>query len=193
MEFLYRLKELDEHLLILLNGTRTSILDWAMPRVTEIGSIIPFVLLFVCWRLYKGDNRERFFWIAGIMAVIVADALCARLLKPFFARPRPYNMLDGIYIIKKGEWLLTNESLRSGLKLKFSFPSCHAVNTWTAASYVSLFHKKSGLLLAAVAFVVSYSRIYLGVHYPGDTLFGAVTGILVGLSFGLLIRKGVPQ
>ncbi len=189
MSLFYHLKEVDHQLLLLINHTKSPFLDWAMPLVTEIGSVVPLLLLFITWRLYKGDNKERLFWIAGIVSIILADAMCARLLKPVFARPRPYNVLDGIYIYKKGAWLMTTEELRNGLKLKFSFPSCHAINTWTAAGYVSMFHRKAGLALALIAFFVSYSRIYLGVHYPGDVFFGSLSGIFVGLLFGLMVKK----
>jgi len=191
MSILSQLKAIDYQLLLLINHNKSPFLDWAMPLITEIGSIVPFLLLFIAWRLYKGDNKERIFWIVGIISIIAADAVCARLLKPLFARPRPYNVLDGIYIFKKGSWLITTEELRNGLKLKFSFPSCHAVNTWTAAGYISLFYKKAGLIVAVIAFLVSYSRIYLGVHYPGDVFFGALTGIMMGLLFALIVKKAL--
>jgi len=190
MNLFYHLNELDTQLLFWINGLRNPLFDWVMPIITNVGSLIPFALIFIAWRLFKGNNRERLFWILGIMAILFGDAICTRLLKPLFARHRPYDVLDNLYLFKKETWLITTEKIRATLKIKYSMPSCHAINTWTAASYLFLSYKKGGILVTILAFLVSYSRIYLGVHYPSDVLLGAVLGIINGFWFHFIFQKG---
>jgi undecaprenyl-diphosphatase len=62
----------------------------------------------------------------------------------------------------------------------FSFPSNHASNTFAAATLISLCFRNTTLLAFALALLVSYSRVYLKVHYPFDIIGGALYGSLVG-------------
>ena len=68
---------------------------------------------------------------------------------------------------------------------RFGFVSSHAANTFSIATFLTAaLHKKSrwvGFTLFAWALISSYSRIYIGFHYPGDIIAGAILGMLVGL------------
>lgn len=84
-----------------------------------------------------------------------------------------------------------NESIKSMIHMvhgcggKYGFVSSHAANSFGVAMFFTLFfkHKYAGLLLMLWALVVSYSRIYLGVHYPGDVTGGALLGLILGIAF----------
>ena len=74
----------------------------------------------------------------------------------------------------------------------YSFFSGHASNSFALALFFSSVFKYNKLLfksLILIASIVAYSRIYIGVHYPTDILFGSMFGILSGLGFSLLWSK----
>ena len=104
--------------------------------------------------------------LATALAVSISDFLGATL-KELIARDRPCHVLSHIKDI-------------ANCSNSFSFPSNHAVNSFTFATIVSLAYKNLTFLLYVSALLIGYSRIYLGVHYPTDVLSGALLGILIG-------------
>lgn len=76
---------------------------------------------------------------------------------------------------------------------QFGFYSSHASNTFFLATFLSFLLRKKipwfPILLFSWAILVSYSRIYLGVHFPGDIITGMVAGILLGILFSKLMKK----
>jgi undecaprenyl-diphosphatase len=104
-------------------------------------------------------------------------------MKPFFLRLRPSRdpALEGLVHIVNG--------YKGG---KFGFASSHAANTFAVAVFVwhllKVHFRYVGVLFFWAAFV-AYSRIYLGVHYPGDVIVGVVIGSLIGWIMFLLQSK----
>ncbi len=183
---------LDRALLVAVNGFRPPFFDWLMPVVSDFGFFLPFMAVFIAWRLWKGDKWERLAWCGGVMAVIASDAMCARVLKPLVGRPRPYEVVDGIWFYKHSRFILTSPEVRSHIEDTLSWPSCHAMNMWSAASFLFSYSHVRGVALAILAALVCYSRVYLGMHYPVDVVGGAVTGILWGCAAAWLTRRTVP-
>ncbi len=180
LDFLYRT---DVWLFMVINHARNHLLDTIMVRVSDFGIFAPFIAIFILYRLYKGSNRERVMWLVGIIAIITSDSLCARILKPLIGRMRPYLTMDHVFVYKSGKWLVTSPEFRAMAKKSLSWPSCHATNMWTAASYIWGWNRVYAIPVILLAIIVSYSRVYLGVHYPLD----CVGGMLVGLMWGTLL------
>lgn len=169
------MEAIDTKVFLWLNGLHTGWLDTVMVSVTETWPWIPLfgLLLYMAFKQYG----RRGWWIVLGVAVVVlcSDQLSAHVCKPLFHRLRPcFNPdLDGLVHLPKG--------LPGG---KYGFVSSHAANTFAVATFLTgalrMLYKSIGWWLYAWAFISSYSRIYIGMHYPGDIVAGAVLGILIG-------------
>ncbi len=178
---LKKLLDFDTTLFMAINHCRTPFLDTVMPAISDFRILLPFLIPFLAWRFYRGDKRERILWAAGIAAVAASDLLCARVIKEIVGRARPYEVLDNINLFKSSRWLVTDPALRAGISGTLAWPSCHASNMWTAATYLTAWHGWKSTPVIILAILVSWSRLYLGVHYPLDVAGGAVTGLLIGI------------
>jgi undecaprenyl-diphosphatase len=107
--------------------------------------------------------------ITAAIAVALSDATTVRLLKPLFGRARPPFALETVRL------LLPHQAPSP------AFPSAHAANTFAFAFVIFTEYRRTGASLFIVAALVSYSRVYVGVHYPLDAVGGAVWGIFVGI------------
>lgn len=161
--------QIDLWLLRLINQELSNpFFDWLMPLVSSksfwlIPILISLVLLF-----WLGKKRGRIATALIILTIATADPLCARVIKPAFKRIRPSHVLNDVRLIgKKGG--------------KYGFPSNHAANVTGAMIILIFFYRRYKYLCGSLALLVSYSRIYLGVHYPTDVLAGIFIGI--GLAF----------
>jgi len=175
--------EIDRELFYLINHWRNPLFDVVMPWFSDLALWLPVAVPFLVWRLIKGDKRERIFWFFLIIGIVATDFVCARLLKPLFGRPRPYLVLDHVYIFKHGVYkLLTHKGVEQGMRLSLALPSCHASNCSFFAAFLSMEYKKALPFAILIVVLVGYSRIYLGAHYPLDIMGGAVVGTLMALA-----------
>src|SRR5690554_4802418 len=128
--------------------------------------------------------KRRSIWIlAGVaLAILMADQSASGFMKPFFERLRPCHD-------PRWEGLIYNYGGCGGM---YGFVSSHAANTFALAIYLNLLFRgriKGFGWLFLWAAVVSYTRIYLGVHYPLDIIVGALVGLLSGWVSWFLARK----
>ncbi|MBQ3738464.1 MAG: phosphatase PAP2 family protein [Bacteroidales bacterium] len=169
---------LDERFFLFLNGLHTDWMDKMMIAVTQMWVWLPLYLLMIYWTVKQYGKRCWWIFIALGIVVLCSDQLSAHVCKPLFQRLRPcYNVdLQDLIYLPKG--------MAGG---KYGFVSSHAANTFAIAAFMTAALRKNrawvGIVLYLWAFISSYSRIYLGFHYPGDIFCGAVLGILVGLIF----------
>lgn len=186
MALLDKLDHIDRTLFLFLNGTGPQWMDQWMWYTSKMLFWSP-VYLILLWALYQKLQR-RHFWIAlGGLAVLlfITDFVVVHSIKNVVMRPRPgYNpALDGlIHFVKDG-----NGNFYKGGR--FGFFSNHASNYAGVITYFILLmrpmQKWIYVLLVLWLLMIVYSRIYLGVHYPGDIL----AGIIFGTSVAYLIYR----
>ena len=130
------------------------------------------VLLFVV--LKNNTPRGSLLTVLAVALTILAcDQISSGLIKPIVARLRPSHDPSFMHLID------TFNGYRSG---SYSFTSSHACNSFGIFTIIALIIRNRALSLSLLlwACINSFSRIYLGVHYPGDILCGAIVGIVIG-------------
>jgi len=178
-----RLLELDRELFLFLNGLHSPFIDPIMYFLTDGRVWIP-LYLFVGYLIYQNYKKESLWILAGIiLSIVITDQITTTFMKPFFARLRPTHepSLQGL--------VHTVNNYFGGLH---GFASSHAANTFGVTLFLWMIlrkHYRWAALLFIWPAVMSYSRIYLGVHYPGDIIVGTLIGLLTGwLVFRLYVR-----
>ncbi len=170
VKFMEFLKGIDRAIFYFVNNRmHNPVLDVVMQTLTNQWIWLPPLALLAIYLLIKGGRQTRIIVTLCIVAVVLTDAFCYRILKPFFERIRPFESIPHVLQLAGADG--------------YSFPSNHAANTFTAATVVTFFNRKAGFWLLGLAALISFSRVYCGVHYPLDVLGGAV----IGAAFGLLI------
>ena len=171
---LQRLIDIDKQVMLSLNGSNSLYMDGVMKIYTSTVVWIPVALVLLFIVLKNNSLRGGLLAVLAVALTIVAtDQVSSHLIKPFVARLRPCNDPSIMHLID------TVNGYRSG---GYSFTSSHACNSFGIFAIVSLIikNKALGLSLFLWASVNSFSRVYLGVHYPGDILCGAILGASIG-------------
>jgi undecaprenyl-diphosphatase len=166
------------------------VFDWLMPIVTDFKR--SRVVLIVVWALLVifGGNRGRWAALMLIPLVAATDQLSASVLKPLVGRMRPCEVLGAIRLWHGHEgWITTPAEVVRSYKSSFSFPSSHATNITGAMLFLGLTYRKFLWPLVIVAAAVSYSRVYIGVHWTSDILVGAAIGALLGWAAWVAFKK----
>lgn len=171
-----KLLELDTELFLFLNNQGTAFWDPFWLMVSGVAIWIPLYALLAFLIIFKLDGNARW-WalLALIVNVVLTDQGSVWLFKEQFLRLRPCHVTeiaDQIRLVK------------GSCGGQYGFVSSHAANTFGLAILAGLmlrpYFKNLIVLLILWALMVGYSRIYLGVHYPGDILIGALYGGVVG-------------
>lgn len=178
MEILNHLKSIDTEFFLFLNSMHSPLWDYTMTLVT----LTPLWLLFYGTILFiiakKYGKKSLFIFIAITLLIICSDQL-AGVLKHSIERLRPSNdpalaNLVHVFFRKGGQ---------------YGFVSAHAANTFAFATFSILLFKnlRYAAFILPWALLITYSRIYLGVHYPGDVLGGALLGVVLGIGIYRLL------
>ncbi|MEP6675632.1 MAG: phosphatase PAP2 family protein [Ferruginibacter sp.] len=124
------------------------------------------------------------FWIIAAAVLAGVSDQTGMILKNIFKRLRPCQIHDGI---------VNARLLLADCPSSYSFVSNHAINHFSFALFIILTLQFKKQYINAVfifwAFIIGYSQIYVGVHFPLDVLGGAVAGIILGYFFAFLYRK----
>ena len=176
----------DKQAMIFLNNLGNSTFDPFWILVSEKWFWIPLYVIFLYF-LYKNFNKKSLFYILLFVALgITASDQIANIFKFGFERLRPCHdpSLEG----------LLREVKCGG---KFGFYSAHSSNSFFVATYLTMLLgkkiKQLPYFLFVWAAIVAYSRVYLGMHFPGDIIVGAIMGILLAIFFGILAKKVIRK
>lgn len=165
------LQSLDRALFYFINHTlQNTVFDVSMPVLTDLNKqkvVLLCVAIMLIWMLIRGGVTGRSAAVVLILTIVFSDQLNSSWVKHLFERVRPCHVLDDVHLLV---------SCGSG----YSLPSSHAVNNASAAVVLSFFYRKWTWAFAAVAGLVGFSRVYVGVHYPLDVLAGFVLGVGCG-------------
>lgn len=171
------LKDLDTVLFLLFNvGLANPVTDFIMPIITSdkilrAGYFVTMILL-----LWRGNTKVRWIVLASAIVLAFSDQLSSHLLKPMIGRIRPCHVLDDI-------------NLLVGCGGGLSMPSSHAANAFGQAMLFGYHFPRVRSYLFVLALLIASSRVFVGVHYPGDVLGGLIVGIFCGLFVALIFDK----
>ena len=177
-EFILSRSDNDARLLLIVNGAHSPFFDSVMWCISGRWIWVPFyaVLAYLLFRRMSWKRASICLVTIGLI-ILAADQTCATLIRPEIGRLRPANLNNPL-----SSFVHVVNGYRGG---RYGFPSCHAANTFALAVFMSLVirHKWFTVMMFSWAFVVSYSRMYLGVHYFGDLFCGATIGSLFAVLF----------
>lgn len=177
-EFILWLSDIDARLLLIMNGAHSPFFDSVMWCISGRWIWVPFyaVLAYLLFRRMSWKRASICLVTIGLI-ILAADQTCATLIRPEIGRLRPANLNNPL-----SSFVHVVNGYRGG---RYGFPSCHAANTFALAVFMSLVirHKWFTVMMFSWAFIVSYSRMYLGVHYFGDLFCGATIGSLFAVLF----------
>ena len=165
-----------------------------MPRITNLHKewwFAAIVLGGCVWYLWRGPRRPRMWLLCAVIAVGISDPLARRVIKELFPRERP---CQGVSLLTSSARLVPGEECPGSP----SFPSNHASNMAALAVVCWWFtRRRIRWLWFLLPFIIGYSRIYLGYHYPTDVMGGWVIGASVGaavlFAFRSLLRESVSE
>ena len=170
----------DQELLLKINGSDSLFWDGFMWMATNKLTWIPMAIALL-YVIFKNNKIKEAFLLIGLIILVItlADQISSGFCKPYFARFRPTQDPELMYQID------VVNGYRGGT---YGFTSSHAANTFGVALFLSLVMRSWSLsiILFIWAALNAYSRMYLGVHYPGDIFFGTLTGLGSGILMYLL-------
>ncbi len=180
-----KISALDTKLFLFLNGLHSPFWDNLMWYFSGKYSWVWLYALLLAYLVYLFKWRSVVIILGVVLVVTLADQISVKLFKDVFERLRPCHNPTISHLV---------HTVNDKCGGRFGFVSSHASNTFAVAAYLLFFIRKQwfSIFMLGWALLVSYSRIYLGVHYPADVFGGAILGIVIGWCIYYLVRKLLP-
>jgi undecaprenyl-diphosphatase len=176
--------EFDKQLLLMVNGSESLFLDGLIKTLTTASTWIPLYVSLLYLVVKNNDSVQKIMLVvlcAGL-CVLLAGAVDDGIVKPTVARWRPTHDPE------IGMLVDVVNGYRGG---NYGFFSAHACNTFSIALFFSLLVRSRLLTVFMIGWslINCWTRLYLGVHYPGDILVGLIWGSVVGTSVWFFHKK----
>jgi undecaprenyl-diphosphatase len=158
------LLNLDKILFYFANHSLVNTLfDYLIPFITDLNNWrIPIIIIWLIL-IFKGGKKGRVAAILLIFTITFCDQISASVLKPLVGRIRPCHSLNDVRLLV-------------GCGGEYCFPSSHATNIAGFATIFSIFYRRQIILFWSIALITGFSRLYVGVHYPADVIYGFLLG-----------------
>ena len=171
------LEEVDKNATLFLNSLHSQFADPIMILVSAKATSFPLYAVLIAWLIYVEKKKVWLVLCAIVVLITLSDQISSGLLKPLVHRLRPCHeplMYPFLH-------------LPAGCGGMYGFVSSHAANVFAISTFLYLYSNKKNwvAILFVWATIVTYSRIYLGVHYLGDVLVGG----LLGAGLGWLVHR----
>jgi undecaprenyl-diphosphatase len=170
------LSEFDHTLFLFFNGLHNSFWDICMSWITNKFTWFPFYFILIVWLIVRYKTRGIVIILMAALVIVLSDQVTSSFMKPFFHRLRPCHdptIMNTVHLVASCGGL-------------YGFCSSHAANSFGLVMIIFLIISKDYPWTTYLFFwagLVSYSRVYVGVHFPGDVAAGA----LIGCIFALLV------
>ena len=165
---------------------QSTFLDFIMPFITILGDAGIFWIACSVILMFIPKYRKAGFSMG--LALIFGVVVCNMILKPLVGRIRPYNYnLD----VLKLQWqdFLVHGKLLVETPHDFSFPSGHTIASFEASVALYKNDKRLGIPALILASLISFSRMYLYVHYPTDVIASVILGTIFALIANLIVHS----
>jgi undecaprenyl-diphosphatase len=179
---------IDTDLLLWLNGAHNAFFDTFMMLFTGKWIWVPMYLA-LAYVLFRNMRTKQALscLVAIALVIVVADQLSSSLIRHAVGRLRPANLENPI-----SNMVHIVDGYRGG---RYGFPSSHAANSFGLAFFLLYLLRRSPIPTFIMVWAIAncYSRIYLGVHYPGDILVGAIVGLFAATLVWFIYKKLTKQ
>jgi membrane-associated phospholipid phosphatase len=181
------LLSIDEELFRFINlKLANPFFDVLMPFLSGNKLFGPAIVAIAALLIWRGGAKGRCYLLLLALLLSAGDPLVCNSFKNYFQRPRPFVTLpDARRPGKTPPSTMVATPAPAGntpRRTSYGMPSAHAFNWGAAAAITFLFYRRSWRFMVPMAFAVAYSRVYNGVHYPGDVLVGLLLGSVYGFS-----------
>jgi undecaprenyl-diphosphatase len=179
------LDQLDKSIFLFLNGISSPFWDVVMFNISKKFIWIPLYALLLALLVKEYKWKSLLLLVFVVLTITLSDQSSVHLFKNVFERLRPCHQPELMGLV---------HTVNGKCGGQFGFVSSHAANSFALAGFFFMLLRAKmpyiSWFLVIWAAVVAYSRVYLGVHFPGDILVGAILGFGLGLAMGK-IAQGV--
>lgn len=183
MAFLQFLQSIDTSLFQFINGTMDNyVLDYFLVWVRNKYLWIPLYVFLIAKTILHYKKHAYIILLTAVLAVSISDHLSSGILKPLTERVRPCNNTS-----------IPKVNIKAPCRNSFSFVSSHASNHFAVAIFfyfiLGVKKRRGWHFLFAWAFLICFAQVYVGLHFPGDVLVGALVGVGVSWLFLVLLQR----
>lgn len=180
--------QLDKEITLFINSLHNNFSDYFMWLVSAKYTWLP-LYLFLIYKIYVREKNIKTFSLVVLFAIVsvtLSDQISVHLFKNVFMRLRPCHcpeIKDIVHIVK------------DHCGGQYGFISSHSSNAFSVTVFLSLYFSKKQwtIILISTASLIAISRVFLGVHYLGDILAGAIVGSLIAVFSFTLFKKTLKR